>query len=79
VESQLVELQVKMEQMSIKHTETLSKVVKEKEQLVKEKLDLKQALMLANSQNEVLKSELELGAAKLVQNESLLEAERIKI
>jgi len=70
VESQLVDLQVKMEQMSIKHTETLSKVAKEKEQLIKEKLDLKQALMKANSQNEVLKSELELSAAKLVQNES---------
>jgi hypothetical protein len=49
VESQLFDLQVNMEQMSIKHTETLSKVVKEKEQLIKEKLDLKQALMLANS------------------------------
>jgi len=70
VESQLVDLQVKMEQMSIKHTETLNKVAKEKEQLIKEKLDLKQALMKANSQNEVLKSELELSAAKLVQNES---------
>lgn len=41
MESKLVDLQVKMEQMSIKHTETLSKVVKEKEHLIKEKLDLK--------------------------------------
>jgi predicted nucleic acid-binding Zn-ribbon protein len=68
-----------MEQMSARHSETVNKLAKEKQELLKTNLQLKDEIAEVKGQNSTLQSELDLAATKLVQAESQLETERLKV